>query len=379
MNCIKCKIELPDGAKFCPMCGKKQQPEPRKRRKRANGTGTIYKLAGNRAKPWVAKRDDIYIGTYRTYHDAQKDLERLTDTDITDRFNMTFAQIYALWKIEHDRELTEKGIRGYVTAYNRSAALHERKFRSLRASDFQGVVITMENDGLAKSSCEKAVQLFSQLCKWAMREGICNVNYAKFVTITATQKSKRKPFTDAQVGRIQESKHFAAKIACILLGSGCRPNELFKVPLENCHDNYFISGSKTEAGRERIIPVTAIAQAAYADLLAIARERGCRRLIDAYEGNRTATNYAKRDWKALMAELEIEGMTPYNCRHTFATSAVRAGVKPELLQAMLGHASYSTTIDHYTHLELADVLDEAGKITVGNKLSTCQKQVNGAR
>ena len=43
-NCIKCKAALPDGALFCPMCGKKQVPEKRKALKRANGTGTVYKI-----------------------------------------------------------------------------------------------------------------------------------------------------------------------------------------------------------------------------------------------------------------------------------------------------------------------------------------------
>ena len=101
MDCIKCKATLPEGALYCCLCGKKQTSEKKKRRKRANGSGTIYKLPGNRAKPWAAKRNNIFLGSYETYAAAQKALERVTDVDIGDHYNMTFTQIYDQWKPVH--------------------------------------------------------------------------------------------------------------------------------------------------------------------------------------------------------------------------------------------------------------------------------------
>lgn len=374
MNCIKCKEVLPDGAKFCPFCGKKQATEPRKRRKRANGSGTIYKMSGNRTKPWAAKRNGVYIGAYVTYSDAQKALERTTDADITDRYNMTFEQVYKAWLPEHERTVTASGIAGYAAAYKHCAALYDRKFRSLRTSDFQSIIMELESAGKSKSTCEKAVQLISQLSQWAIREGIATVNCAKYLTITATQKKERPPFTKEQIAAIQKSKHIAAPIALILIATGCRPNELFSVPLSNCHENYFIGGSKTDAGRNRIIAVSPIGLPAYKNLLREAREHKCALLIDAYNGNRNAPNFTKRDFKELMESLGISGMTPYNCRHTFTTLAVKSGVKPELLQEMLGHASYATTVDNYTHLDCEDILAETKKIAVVSKLSANQKK-----
>lgn len=65
MDCIKCKSPLPEGALYCPMCGKKQVQERRKALKRANGTGTVYKLQGRRKRPWVAAKNKVVIGILR--------------------------------------------------------------------------------------------------------------------------------------------------------------------------------------------------------------------------------------------------------------------------------------------------------------------------
>lgn len=362
MICIKCKAELPDGALYCHLCGKKQVPERRKRRKRANGSGTIYKMSGNRAKPWAAKRNNVFLGSFKTYADAQKALERTTDADITDKYNLTFAQIYQLWRPVHAREVSKSQMSNYSTAFRQCAALHDRKFRSLRKSDFQSVIIALEEAGKSKSTCEKPIQLFGQLSRWALDECIINQNHAQNVTTTAQQKSVREPFTDAQIRAIRTSSLRAAPIALILIATGARPNELFKVPVSDCYDTYFVGGSKTRAGTGRVIAVSPLGLAAYQELLRSAREAGGVRLIDGYQGNRDTVNFRKRDFRELMEAIGCPRMTPYHCRHTFATLAVRGGVKPQLLTRMMGHADIKTADKSYTHLNADDILSEISKV-----------------
>lgn len=366
MDCIKCKATLPEGAIFCPLCGKKQTPEKRKRRKRANGSGTIYKLPGNRVKPWGAKRNNIFIGSFKTYAEAQKALERTTDDDINDKYNLTFAQIYERWKPVHAREVSKSQMACYATAFNQSAILHDRKFRTLRKSDFTAVILSMEEAGMSKSSCEKVKQLFGQLSKWAVDEGIVNQNHAKNVKTTAEQKSVKKAFTEEQIKLIQNAKSRAKQIALILIASGARTIELFNVSLSSCYEDYFIAGSKTKKGKPvklRVIAVSEIGKAAYQELLREARASGKARLIDGYNGNRSSVNFQKRDFKELMVEIGADDdMTPYSCRHTFSTRAVRAGVSPAMLARMMGHEDIKTADQHYTHLDAEDVLNEITKI-----------------
>lgn len=368
MECIKCRKPLPEGAAFCPACGKKQAAE-RKHRKRANGTGTISKLSGNRAKPWQARRNNVSIGTFATRAEAQKALERLTDADVSERFNFTFQQVHDHWLPEHERTIGTHGLSSYKSAMKNCQELHDRIFRSLRTSDFQAVIMRLEQEGKSKSTCEKVLQLFGQLSGWAIRESIQQVNYARFCTITAKQKTAGKVLPVEYIKRLQASDEPAAKVALVLLATGCRGNELFTVPLGNCCDRYFIGGSKTQAGRSRVVAVAPVGIQAYMDLLEKAKRQGGKLLIDGYEGNRIYANYAKRDFKELSAALGFEDYTPYDLRHTFATQAQRDGIDPQILRRQLGHADLATTDKYYTHLDAEDILKEIQRFDLTNAVS----------
>lgn len=321
----------------------------------------------------MARRSGELIGTYTTYAEAQKALDRLADVDISDKYNMTFAQVYAAWAPEHSREM-QSGMGNYTASYKNCKELHDCKFRNLRKSDYMSVIIRLEQAGKSKSTCEKMIQLFGQLSKWAMDEGIVQQNHAQNVRTTAQQLSTKKPFTPAEIQRIAESSLPAAQIALILIATGCRPNELFKVPLSMCSSGYFVGGSKQG------LNATGLSQSARSGKAHMQRcgqaaiRSGGTRLIDGYSGNRSAANFAKRDFKTLMSEIGAEDMTPYNCRHTFVTLAVKSGVSPAILKRMVGHTNISTTDKHYTHLDPSDILGAAqmidAKIAVCNKSAT---------
>ena len=374
-NCIKCKAELPPGALFCPACGKKQTADPRKHRKRANGTGNISKLSGNRSKPWQARRNGVNIGTYATRAEAQKALERVTDATITDKYNLTFKQIYETWKPVQERKVSKSQMSCYTTAFNLCAELHDRQFRKLRRSDFQGAIIKLEQAGKAKSTCEKMRQLFSQLSKWALAEEIIQVNHAQHLETVAKQLTTKEIFLEADIQAIRQSENRGAGIALILLACGCRPNELFTAALVNCHEDYFIGGSKTEAGKDRPIIISALGLEAYQDLRRKAIENKGQLLIDGFEGNRNLRNFAKREFKDLMKEIGREGMTMYNCRHTYITNAARSGVDQRALQQMVGHVDKETT-KIYTHLNVDDLRAETRKIKTN---AVCYKSATRVR
>lgn len=295
-------------------------------------------------------------------------MERLTDTQVNELYNLTFAEVYERWKQEHGREVSEKLLKNYELAYTQCEALHSRRMRSLRRSDYQAAVIALEDQGLSKSSCNKLRTMLRQVCEYAQMEGILHGNPADDLTTVARQKSIREIFTEEDIQKIKASSLPAAQIALIMISSGCRPGELFTVPLANCGKDHMIWGSKTEAGKNRVIPIGSDGVEAYQTLTILSTVKGGTLLVDGYEGSRNTENFRRRDWAQLMREIGREGMTPYSCRHTFITRTIRGGIDLISLEAIVGHVDKETT-KLYTHLRASDLVTAVRDSTTNNAVS----------
>ena len=127
-----------------------------------------------------------------------------------------------------------------------------------------------------------------------------------------------------------------------------RIGELFSLPLKAYHESYVIGGEKTEAGKNRIIPIRPEGQEYFAYF---AKKANGSLLISGYEGQKVPANFRRREYYPLLEKLKIERKTPHATRHTYATRAVKEGLAPEYLQKILGHANYATTADVYTHID----------------------------
>lgn len=357
MECIKCKKSIPEDALFCPYCGKKQVTTQRKTRKRANGMGSVYKLSGRRSRPWTAVRNGVYLGYYETKTAALEALERTARKNITERYNMTFAEVYEEWKSEHFREVGVSGQTSYMSAFNIFAELHGRKFRDLKAADFQAVID--QHMSKSHSTVAKYKQLVTQMSQWAIREELITVNLASFVKLPENVKKEKEIFTDGEVALLEKDGSETARIILMMIYTGMRIGELFSLPLDAYHGNYVIGGEKTEAGRNRIIPIRAEGQKHFRYFVEKAKKP--EQLISGYTGGKDISNFRKRDYYPLLEKLNIPQKTPHACRHTFASWAVKSGVSPEILQKVLGHAKYTTTAEIYVHADADQLINAIAK------------------
>lgn len=347
MKCRKCHAEIPENSKFCLACGVKQAKEPRKALKRANGTGTVYKLSGRRRRPWVAAKSKVIIGYYEKKTEALEALERLTGRDLTERYNMTFADVYDGWSAEHFKEIGPKGEETYKTAYKVFFGLHNRKFRELRTADFQAPIDA--KGAISRSTAGKYKQLLTQMSQWAIREEISTTNFAKFVRLPEQNKVEKEIFTQKEIEKLERDGSEAARIVLMLLATGMRIGELFSLELKNYHKTYVVGGSKTDAGRDRIIPIRPEGREHFEYF---AEQATGPLLLSGYTGQKVVANYRNRDYYPLLEKLGIQRRTPHATRHTYTSRAVKEGMAPEILQKILGHADYSTTANVYTHMDV---------------------------
>ena len=63
-----------------------------------------------------------------------------------------------------------------------------------------------------------------------------------------------------------------------------------------------------------------------------------------------------------------EKFTPHSLRHTFATRCAEAGVKPNVLQKLLGHERISTTMDLYVHTMEDELFTGIAKLNAINEI-----------
>ncbi len=63
---------------------------------------------------------------------------------------------------------------------------------------------------------------------------------------------------------------------------------------------------------------------------------------------------------AAWAEAGLERITPHECRHTFASLMIAAGVNAKALSTYMGHANISITLDRYGHLMPGNEGEAAG-------------------
>lgn len=351
MKCRKCHAEIPSESKFCLYCGAKQEPEKRKALKRANGTGTVYKLQGRRRRPWAAAKGKVVLGYYETKTAALEALNRLTGRSLNERYNMTFADVFEAWKLEHYKELTKSGQTQYDISFQVFAPLHGKKFRDLRTADFQAAIDPHMKK--THSTVSKYKQLITQMSKWAIREELITTNFAAFVRLPENIKKEKEVFTDADIAKLEANGSETAKIILMLIYTGMRIGELFKLPLGDYHETYVVGGEKTEAGRNRIIPIRPEGRGYFKYFAAQADGP---LLLSGYTGDKVAANFRRRNYYPLLDKLGIERKTPHATRHTYASRARKDGMPPEVLQKILGHADYSTTANIYVHTDIDELV-----------------------
>lgn len=68
---------------------------------------------------------------------------------------------------------------------------------------------------------------------------------------------------------------------------------------------------------------------------------------------------ADKAWK----EASLLRLTPHECRHTFASLMIAAGVNAKALSTFMGHAKIGITLDRYGHLMPGSEEEAAGLLS----------------
>ena len=203
-----------------------------------------------------------------------------------------------------------------------------------------------------------------------MKDDVIDKNYARLLRLPKNDKKEKDIFTDDEINLlVSNDKDLEARIILILIYTGMRIGELLCLKAEDIDTEKWIivGGSKTEAGRNRIIPVHPKIREYVKLLIENVPTKDSKILNIRQELFRDKYFYKYLVGLGILTAEELEvgkspRLTPHCTRHTFASLARRAGIEKDVLTRIIGHTEYSTTDEHYVSMGIDVLSNEMSKL-----------------
>lgn len=401
MICNSCKKNI-GRVNFCPHCGAKQNTTPPKRKKRPNGTGSIYKKNGKfQATTSSQKGDRVYLGSFDTEKQATQAINMFgaKSANIAST-KITIEQIYFDYVSDNIEKLSEKAQETYKLAWVRLEPLWKTSIFSLKLKTIQKVFDTYSvehqkidgngnkiflthegkettlNTGFAKM--QKALSkgtlknmkiLLAKIYKVAMANDWAIKDYSQFVNIetdTITQRNMSR-FTKAELKSFFDLVNDFDYLDYIIIMSytNFRVSEFLSLTKENYHITdsgvpYFQGGVKTQAGKNRVVPIHKDIQPLVANCIA---KNGDTIFCDKDTLKEFNVSNFRYRFDKIIRELGFGSeFTPHSCRRTFSTLFSATGANEADLIALMGHTKIETDIHYYINQEVETLYNAINKI-----------------
>ena len=361
-----------------------------------NGYGSITKLPGKRRKPWwvritegwgyintetgeVAKRLQplpplefakkyklqqrrYSIGTFETYQEAFAALVKYNDSPYESmNESLTFEEVCDRCMELFEKKAADGTYRIYLNLIKRIPPDFLRmKMRAVKASDIESMIRSLDP---APTTAKGLVTVLRRVFDYAVKHDVCEKNYADLVDYAMLSSKKRKEHP-AKVVAIEDVERILsakddpkADMLKIALFTGMRLGELITIKgvMVNLEEGYITHGSKTDAGKNRIIPLHRNIRPVIARLI---KEHGDGILLRDTDGRPFSRNTFRRN----VFDVLLPGYTPHHTRHTFITQW-RSVLKldPDIQHLIVGHKKCDVSEDVYTHRSLEDLQQEMEK------------------
>jgi integrase/recombinase XerD len=211
---------------------------------------------------------------------------------------------------------------------------------------------------LSASSAARAVVAVRGLHRFALRDGLVEVDVAREVRPAAPPRRLPKAISIEDVERLLDAAGYARTTLAyrdralleLLYGTGARISEAVGLDVDDLDltDNTVLLRGK--GGKDRRVPVGSYAARALGTYLGQARPelvtagRGTPKVFLNSRGGPLSRQSA---WVVLRTAAERAGLaveiSPHTLRHSFATHLMEGGADVRVVQELLGHASVTTT------------------------------------
>ena len=380
MNCPKCHKPSISGANFCPWCGRKTSPSARKPKRTANGSGSAFK----RGTGWVAQAVVGYRELPEDFNDPANARQRIpikktkagfptkaaalayipTLKNQIDESPLTLQQIWDAWEPWYSPRVDPSTMAGYRAAYAYFKKLANTKIRNITGDDLQQC---MDACPRGKRTHQNMKVVAGLLWKYAKSKHIVTQIESDILFTGKGQSKKREALTDLEVQKIYQAigKYRYAEYIYCLCYLGYRPGEMLELRKDQVIEHngrlFLIEGKKTDAGRNRTMPVHQKIEDIIRDRLMVPgtdmifpqytfSKASKKAPVPRFTGfKQMSDNYFRESvFKPIMAALGVaEGKVPYGARHTFSNKLKNAAGDDVDKAALMGHSKYTFTQTNY--------------------------------
>lgn len=334
-----------------------------------NGFGSIVKLSGKRRKPFAVrittgwedgKQIRKYLGYYPTEADALIALADYHKSGVNlDLSKLTLAEFFERWYKRIEPTATKTVLENHKMSWKRLGELGKKPIKDIKADHIRD---WLNNIDLKPTTKNRLKSTMHQVFDYAVENDIVHKNPVKFVKVEGKSEKVGAIFTDQEINYLWENAdaHVDNKTLLILIYTGMRIGELLSIKLEDIHldEAYMVGGSKTEAGKNRVIPV-------HNKILPLVKER-----IEKYSHLAPNTNGDPSTYIAinhrinkLMEKLGWKHKI-HDTRKTAISLMHRFEVPMEVIRMIVGHSGKGVTEQVYLRKTPKELVDYINKVKI---------------
>lgn len=340
--------------------------------KNSNGFGSIIcldKSGKKRRKPWGVrvttgwkdgKQVRKYLGYYATQTEALLALAEYHKNGVDlDLSKLTIDDIYQRWiKRIEKKDLSKSVLRTHNMTYNKLDYLLKKPIKNVKTEHLQ---TWLDDLDVKPSTKTKIKSTLIQMFDYAATNDIINKNYASYLEVNGKSEKVGAVFTPDEIEKLWTmTDRYEARVLLIMMYTGMRIGELLAIKREdiNFEEQYITGGSKTEAGKNRVIPI-------HDDLVDLVKQQlgDNNWLVQNSRGNKTAYSGIHLDHQAFMNELG-QSHKFHDTRKTAVSLMHSADIPIEIIRVIVGHSGKGVTEKVYLYKSPKELVDMVNKIKI---------------
>lgn len=364
-------------------------------RERGNGQGSVTTLKDSKGKKKyqvrvtvgskfdVEKERVIYtsksLGVFKNKAEAEAVLAEYNSSpyDLTNKIT-TVGDLYDYWSVKYFERIAPSAKRSVESAWAYCEKIRNLKLKKLGSSHIKDVMENGIREVIRGSKKEvrhtstntklRIKSMFNLMLDEAVGLKLVTSNVARSFDVKDMrkeadyQKKKKSSFSNEELELLWKNLDYRF-VDMILIGiySGFRPSELCNIEVKNVdlENNTIVEGMKTEAGRDRVVPIHPLIKPLVEKRYNKAIELNSNWLFnDIYSPTSKHVTYDKfrHRFTEIMRYLGIQNKTGHCIRVTFITMAYTAGLPEYAIKRIVGHSLKGNVTDSVYNFVTTDQL-----------------------